>query len=416
LKSLQAFIGKIAELIANNTFIAAYRNKPSYFSRSSAKLTFDKLLLFMLTLPRQSAQCAINRFIKERGYDFSLHKQSLFEAREKLSHRVFIDLNNNLFLRDYAYSDTFKTHHGLRVIAVDGSVFDVPAGADYFGSLKTSGQAAPKAQVVAFTDVMNEYIIRAEIHPYGVGETNITRQMFGDFWQTDNTADNLFMFDRGFFSRDLAREIYDHAKFLFRVNSQSLKEINDANACDQTVIRRDKGKPDLRLRVINFTLPNGEIEKLVTNIFDTSFTAEDFGELYRMRWGVETCFLTLKSRLQIENFSSAKRELILQDFYASVFVYNIMMAAINEATVENPAKKQGKYVYKPNKNIAIAETRCILIDSLSEDDPIKRQSVFMRAMDIISRSVVPIRNDRSLKRTVKYKSAKFPLNRKSGLA
>jgi hypothetical protein len=416
LKSLQVFIAKTAKLITNNDFIAAYRNKPSYFSRSSAKLTFETLLLFLLTLPRQSAQCAINRFIKERGYEFSLHKQSLFEAREKLSHRAFIDLNNNFFLPEYAYCDTFKTHHGLRVIAVDGSVFDVPAGADYFGTLKTCSQAAPKAQVVAFTDVMNEYIIRAEMYPYGVGETNITRQMFSEFWQTDSAADNLFMFDRGFFSRDLAREIYDHAKFLFRVNCQSLKEINEANACDQTVIRSEKGKPDLRLRVINYTLPNGEIEKLVTNIFDTSFSAEDFGELYRMRWGVETCFLTLKSRLQIENFSSAKRELILQDFHASVFVYNMMIAAINEAALEKTAKEQSKYIYKPNKNIAIAEIRNILIDSLSDDDPIKRQSSFMRAMNIISRSVVPIRNDRSLKRTVKYKSAKFPLNKKSGLA
>jgi hypothetical protein len=345
-----------------------------------------------------------------------LHKQSLFEAREKLSHRAFVDLNNDFFLREYAYSDTFKTHRELRVIAVDGSVFDVPPGTDWFGTMETCAQPIPKAQVVAFTDVMNEYIIRAEIHPYGVGETNVTRQMFNDFWQNDSIADNLFMFDRGFFSRDLAREIYDHAKFLFRVNSQSLKEINEANASDQTVIRSEKGKPDLRLRVINYTLPNGEIEKLVTNIFDASFTAEDFGELYRMRWGVETCFLTLKSRLQIENFSSAKRELILQDFHASVFVYNMMIAAINEAAVEKPAKGQSKYAYKPNKNIAIAEIRNILIDSFSDDDPIKRQSSFMRAMDIISRSVVPIRNNRSHKRTVKYKSAKFPLNKKSGLA
>ena len=415
MKSLQAFICQIGKLIVNNDFIAAYRNKASYFSRSSAKMTFDKLLLFMLTLPRQSAQCALNRFIKEIGYDFSLHKQSLFEAREKLSHRVFIDLNNNFFLRDYAYSDIFKTHHGLRVIAVDGSVFDVPAGADWFGTLKTCGQAAPKAQVVAFTDVMNEYILRAEIQPYGVGETNIAGKMLREFWKTDNPADNLFVFDRGFFSRDLAREISCHAKFLFRVNSQSLKEINEANAPDQTIIRSERGKPDLRLRVINYTLPSGEIEKLVTNIFDISFTAEDFGKLYRMRWGVETSFLTLKSRLQIENFSSAKRELILQDFYASVFVYNMMMAAINNAE-EKSTKKQSKYVYKANKNIAISEIRGILIDSLSYDCPIKRQSSFMRAMDTISRSVVPVRPDRSFKRTVTYKSAKFPLNQKSGLA
>ena len=414
MKSLQTFICQISQIIKDNDFIAKYRNKASYFTRSSAKLTFEILLFFLLTLPRQSAQCALNRFIKERGYDFSLHKQSLFEAREKLSHSVFIDLNNNFFLRDHVYSGTFKTYYGLRVIAVDGSVFDVPAGADWFGTLKTSGEPAPKAQTVAFTDVMNEYIVRAEIHPYGIGETNVARQMLRELLKTD-TLSNLFLFDRGFFSRELARELYDHAKFLFRVNSQSLKEINEANESDQTIIRREKGKPDLRLRVINYVLPNGEVEKLVSNIFDTSLAAEDFGELYRMRWGVETCFLTLKSRLQIENFSSAKRELILQDFYASIFVYNMMTAAINEAA-EKATKKQGKHVYKANKNIAIAEIRGILIDSLSDDDPIKRQNSFMRAMDAISRSVVPVRPGRSYKRIVKHKSAKFSLNKKPGLA
>jgi hypothetical protein len=413
--SLQIFIRKLSQRITNNDFIAAYRNKASYFTRSSAKMTFEKLVLFLLSLPRQAAQSALNRFIKERGYDFSLHKQSLFEAREKLSHRVFIDLNNDFFLRDHAYSNPFKTLLGLRVIAVDGSVFDVPSEAEYFGTLKTCGHAAPKAQTVAFTDVLNEYIVRAEIHPYGVGETNITKQMPQEFCNAEETSNTLFLFDRGFFSRELASEIYDSTKFLFRVKSQSLKEINEANGLDQTIIRSEKGKPDLRLRVINYILPNGETEKLVTNIFDSSFSAEYFGEVYRMRWGVETCFRTLKSRLQIENFSSSKRELILQDFYASIFVYNIMIAAINEAA-EKSARTQGKYEYKINKNIAISEVRDMLIDSLSDDDPVKRQNKFMRTMEIISRNVVPVRPGRSYERLVKHQSAKFPLNKKSGLA
>jgi IS4 transposase len=107
-------------------------------------------------------------------------------------------------------------------------------------------------------------------------------------------------------------------------------EVNQANKLDQVVVYRQSGEVDLRLWVINYVLPNGEIEKLVTNIFDPSFSVEMFGELYRMCWGVETCFRTLKSRLEIEIFSSAKEELILQDFYVSVFVYNLTMAASHE--------------------------------------------------------------------------------------
>jgi len=83
-------------------------------------------------------------------------KQSLFEAREKLSHTAFIDLNQNTFLRDYAYSDNnYKTFYGYRLSAVDGCIFDVPAGATEFGAQKTNGESAPQAQAAVFVDVLS---------------------------------------------------------------------------------------------------------------------------------------------------------------------------------------------------------------------------------------------------------------------
>jgi hypothetical protein len=187
-----------------------------------------------------------------------------------------------------------------RLIAVDGSIFNVPYGAKEFGTLKTPGEPSPKAQAIAFVDILNEYILRAQLQPYGTGETNITKQMFHEYWQTsqNNNIMDLFLFDRGFFSRTLARNIYAHnAYFLFRVHSHSLREVQVANKPDQVVVRRERGKPDLVLWVINYVLPTGEVEKLVTNIFDSSFSVAMFGELYGMRWGVETCFCSLKSRL-----------------------------------------------------------------------------------------------------------------------
>jgi hypothetical protein len=121
------FIHKIEKTITNIAFIAKHKIKTSYFTRNTAKMTFGKLITFLLTRPRQSAQIAINRFIKEKGYKFAMDKQSLFEAREKFSHIAFIDLNSNHFLPNYAYTNkTHPTFHKYRVIAVDGSVFDVP--------------------------------------------------------------------------------------------------------------------------------------------------------------------------------------------------------------------------------------------------------------------------------------------------
>jgi hypothetical protein len=170
--SAENYLNYLIKLVKGKEFICKYRTKPSYFTRSSAKLTFDKLVTYLLSLPRLSAQAAINKFIREMGYDFTMHKQSLFEAREKLSHRLFVDLNNEHF-QDFFYSDNYKTYRGMRVIGVDGSVFDVPSGADYFGTQSTAGKPVPKARAVAFTDVLNEHILRANLKPYLHSEINI---------------------------------------------------------------------------------------------------------------------------------------------------------------------------------------------------------------------------------------------------
>jgi hypothetical protein len=203
--------------------------------------------------------------------------------------------------------------------------------------------------------------------------------MLEEFWSSNAGLRDLFLFDRGYFSRKLARKIATHrAKFLFRVRSNCLTEINQATQADQIIICQEEGQPDLRLRVINHVMPNGEMECLVTNIFDRCFTVELVGELYGLRWAAETCFRTLKSRLEIEDFSSAKKELILQDFFASVYVYNLVAVALLEAEeqkdrfAEQKSNLKGqagrKYVYVPNENVAIAEVCSLLIESFSVED------------------------------------------------
>ena len=93
-------------------------------------------------------------------------------------------------------------------------------------------------------------------------------------------------------------------------------------------------------------------------------TKDELRELYNLRWGIETKFLQLKERLQIENFTSSRTELILQDFYATIVIANLVTTAKYEATLLNanlsPAKAR-KYEYKVNTNIAVATLRDTLI-------------------------------------------------------
>ena len=406
----------------NKSLNQIYRKNKCDFSRDGgAKLNFSHLVHFLLSLPKQSAQAAINCYIREKGLDFTMHKQSLFEAREKLSHRIFVDLSEDWLLRDCAYMDEFQTWNKFRVVAVDGSVFNVPYGADYFGVMETSGNAAPEAQAISFIDVLNGYIIRADLRPYLTSERNIASNMLCDFPEAG--VENLFLFDRGFFSRKLLRQlVLSEQKFLFRVSKMVIKEINEAQLSDQIVVRYDSGEENLVLRVINFTLPNGENERFVTNLFDESLDVKDFGDLYRMRWGVETGFLMLKERIAIEDFSSAKTELILQDFFTAILVYNLTVAAIDDAKQEEQLKDQQphakkKYEYKSNKNLALVEIRNLLVDALLCDNPEQSSLLLQKVMINITKYIVPIRQNRpSSPRMRKYKSAKYSLNSKRGLA
>jgi IS4 transposase len=79
-------------------------------------------------------------------------------------------------------------------------------------------------------------------------------------------------------------------------------------------------------------LPSGEIEVLATNLMDKIvITVADLADLYRQRWGVETVIDSLKNQLLLLVFSGLKPEAILQDIYASMFVYNLRQLLINEA-------------------------------------------------------------------------------------
>lgn len=54
--------------------------------------------------------------------------------------------------------------------------------------------------------------------------------------------------------------------------------------------------------MIQFKLPGGETDFLITNIFDMDFIVDNFKELYHMRLCIETEYNDIKNKLELENF------------------------------------------------------------------------------------------------------------------
>ncbi|WP_408610393.1 transposase [Beggiatoa alba] len=56
---------------------------------------------------------------------------------------------------------------------------------------------------------------------------------------------------------------------------------------------------------------------------ETLHPTADFKELYRLRWGIETFFGLLKTRLGLENFTGKSAESVYQDFYSTVYLTGV---------------------------------------------------------------------------------------------
>ncbi len=108
---------------------------------------------------------------------------------------------------------------------------------------------------------------------------------------------------------------------------------------------------NFRIRVIKVTLPSGEVETLLTNLAEKLLPVREAAELYFKRWGIETAFDTLKSKLQLENFSGKTEASVKQDFFASIYLMGFAEICAAESTraIENADReKMLKYPRKSN--------------------------------------------------------------------
>ncbi|MGO5064095.1 MULTISPECIES: transposase [unclassified Clostridium] len=155
------------------------------------------------------------------------------------------------------------------------------------------------------------------------------------------------------------------------------------------------------MRVLKFELESGITKTLITNIFDESFSVSDFKKLYFKRWGIEVKYNEIKNKLQIENFTGKTVISIEQDFYATIYLSNMVSLAkkdANEAIEEKYKNKSLKYEYKVNTNVLIGKLKDYLIVMLITKNPWKRNKILKYIQQEIQRNVIPIRPDRRFER------------------
>jgi len=399
-------------------FLEIARRSPSDFTRNR-KMPFTDLFVFMLNLVRSSTQVCLNRFFRDiKGVDTHMAQQSFSEARNKIRWEACRYLYEKTTDEIYRYGT--DAWHGYRLSGVDGSKVQLPSDNDLRALYGTAGRgdSAPTALGSTLYDLLNHVILDARIEPMWMDERALAVAHIDRLRQMDSFGRELILFDRGYPSFELFKHLMGGDKpvsFLMRLRTKFNVKIDKLPIGDHKFVLKH-AKDCIPLRVIKFRLKTGEIETLITDLLDINLSLQDFQQLYFMRWGIETRYCDLKLKFEIENFSGRTQNAILQDFFISALLANIVAVAVNEVDPIIDAARENannKYDYKVNINQAVGAFKDEYIKMLLCNRPFKRARGLSRILKEISRSLTPIKPDCSVPRNKSPRKSRFHFNYKS---
>lgn len=123
----------------------------------------------------------------------------------------------------------------------------------------------------------------------------------------------------------------------------------------------------------------------------------------------------MKNRLQLQNFTGDTVISVEQDFYASVYLANMVALVKNEANeiiAQEDEGKDLKHDYQANTNILIGKLKNSMVQMLLENQPDRREAMFYQIMQEIAQNKVPIRPGRSFTRAKGLRANRNSLNQK----
>ncbi len=280
----------------------------------------------------------------------SVSKSSVSELRTKIGALPLQDLMRRA-CRPLAHCDTHSGAFfaGRRVVAIDGSNFEVPDEAGniekfgYPGS-RTGHAGYPQAQCAVLVECATHAILDANIGPYRAAEWDICEPLLQSL-----RPGMLLLADRGFRGYGQWRAAGSTgADLLWRCPNNlvlpELRTLEDGSylsALYPDDKARRHGANGIPVRVIEYTLPKIEgadpSYRLITSLLDPAEApAKQLAALYHERWQVEAVFDELKTHMlhQRRVLRSKTPELVRQEFYGWVLAHYAVRWLMHQAASE----------------------------------------------------------------------------------
>ena len=342
------------KLIKYEEFKRRHCRNDKDFTRTRS-LPFSLVLIIVLRNSVKSLQLMVNEAMNWLDND-PVTASAYSQARYKLKHTAFIELNQKAVVDTMYEDDGYKKLLGFRILAVDGSKIRLPDNDDIreeFGTIAyTNGKDSiaegehPYALASVLYDVLNRVTLTAELARSDAYEVDLAVKHLAH-----TRAKDLITMDRNYPSYRMIAELQRHDRdFVIRCSAASFKaarkmlkgegpdsQIVTLMPCDKqaSLMRQLELPPSITVRFVRVKLDTGEWEVLVTSLVDEEkYSTKEFKELYYLRWGVETFYGLIKTRLELENFTGIGAEAVRQDFFSTLYLSGL------ETILTEPAQNE----------------------------------------------------------------------------
>ena len=422
-KHLKKILNHAISIVSNSPSLFVF-NPETDFTRDRL-LTFETVIKNIICMETGSLK---DELLKLNDYSCSTPTASAFvQARSKIKHDAFVSIFN-IFNQK---SKTIKTYKGYRLLAIDGSTLSIDntipdedttmlkfnqtdktysafhLNASYdllectYDDLVIQGQAKANEHI-AFLRIVDRYKGNKAIF---IGDRYY--ESINDFEHVVHSGNKYLIRVRDIYSKTSVTRSFgpfpddkfdiDVSRLLSRKQTNNIKkhpEIYKHMPKNQQFdyFNEDTNIPyEFHTRIVRFKITDDTYECIMTNLSRDEFSIDEIKELYNKRWGIETSFRELKYAIGLSALHSKKRELIKQEIYARLILYNFSQRIIQKIKLK---KQRRKYIYQINFTRAFHIIRKFLR---------KKSGKPLIPEMLIINEILPIRPNRSNIRNLKHK-------------
>jgi len=276
-------------------------------------------------------------------------ESAISQSRERLGFGVMKDLFDLVCKPIADEKSKGAWYRSWRLVGIDGSHFDLPDEKAIVAEFPKHSNGVeypyPQLRFVALVELGTRCMFAV-----AQGNDNDSEKQLAERVIPQLRPDMLLLGDRYYMGYDtFVKATATGAKVLLRAKANlrltPIKRLSDNSYLakiynDRADRKRDGG---IVVRVIEFRVTeNGKMKKetyrLVTNILEPDMApALELVKLYCERWGIETTFAELKTRLKLpgHNLRSKRPDLIIQEFWGFVLAHYIIRVIMHRAARAN---------------------------------------------------------------------------------